>query len=708
MITAPYNFVPLNKEVFYPSWSKQVSHDIPFEDGESGEIDITITAKSPIFIRDHENEELFCQHNGQYYIPSSSIKGMVRNVLEIVSFGEINIDKKLLSKQSSIRDMSNPQEMVGVATGCGFLKQNANDDWFIEDYGKPRTIEYDNTRTKILRLGNQTYTLSTGNNNENMSSKDKYNLIGTNYPIIKIEKSSHDSNINGKTITRPIAISSQTGENAYLVLTGEITNKKHEFVFALSDKKETPITKIEDAIERFQSVYFHSDSVDGNFWKNNYNPEIGIPIFYRKKDDIYDIGLTQLFKLAYPNTIKNSVKQTVNTSKLDLAKTIFGAINKETDSLKGRVYFSHFKTEAHPQIFKENLTITLGGPKPSFYPTYISQNCQNDGKVQNNNYHSLMQDSAMIAGWKRYPIHHNKPNVKSVPQSDTTTTFNPLGIYTQDNIFQEFSFSGKLRYHNLKPQELGAILCALTFHDNEENFYHNIGLAKAHGFGKIKIHIDTNNHQEALKSFEGMMTLWTKEKLQKEWVATEQIKELFSMHYKNTDIDTKLKYLVLDPDNRINQFVDAKNAKGCLPKFSVLSNFTDVPNSLLNEEYFKQLEQKALKDAEVQKEENAFDLAFKSENLQLIENFIKKYPDNKKMEQLQAKILKLEDTQKNNQFSKVNEEAQKSYDGAIAQKDKNKRKQFLQSWIKKWEAEKNNKGSNYILELITKAKLELK
>ena len=78
------------------------------------------------------------------------------------------------------------------------------------------------------------------------------------------------------------------------------------------------------------------------------------------------------------------------------------------------------------------------------------------------------------------------------------------------------------------------------------------------------------------------------------------------------------------------------------------------------------------------------------------------------MEQLQAKILELEDTQKNNQFSKVNEEAQKSYDGAIAQKDKNKRRQFLQSWIKKWEVEKNNKGSNSILELIAKAKLELK
>ena len=114
MITAPYNFVPLNKEIFYPSWSnngKEISHDIPFEDGESGEIDITITAKTPIFIRNHYQEgDEFYKNNDmkiskefchiktldgakQFYIPGSSLKGTIRNVLEIMSFGKIRVDK---------------------------------------------------------------------------------------------------------------------------------------------------------------------------------------------------------------------------------------------------------------------------------------------------------------------------------------------------------------------------------------------------------------------------------------------------------------------------------------------------------------------------------------------------------------------------------------------------------------------------------------
>ncbi len=192
MITAPYNFVPLNKEVFYPSWSEQVSHDIPFEDGESGEIEITITAKSPIFIRDHENSEEFCQHNGEYYIPSTSIKGMVRNVLEIMSFGEMRIDEKKLSQPMTVRDMSNSKELVGVATGCGFLKQDTQGKWFIEDYGQPRTIEYTDTANKTLTIDNKTYTFTTGHNDENMSAQEKYELLGNHYFNITIKTGLED------------------------------------------------------------------------------------------------------------------------------------------------------------------------------------------------------------------------------------------------------------------------------------------------------------------------------------------------------------------------------------------------------------------------------------------------------------------------------------------------------------------------------------
>ena len=139
MITAPYNFVPLNKEVYTPYWADLVSHDIPFEDGESGEIDITITAKSPIFIKDSKNKEEFCNHNGQYYIPSSSIKGMVRNVLEIMSFSKMNF---INDTTYSLRDLKYQKYMDKIKKGisCGWLYKDNEGNFKIEDCGEPYSL----------------------------------------------------------------------------------------------------------------------------------------------------------------------------------------------------------------------------------------------------------------------------------------------------------------------------------------------------------------------------------------------------------------------------------------------------------------------------------------------------------------------------------------------------------------------------------------
>jgi len=49
-INAPYNFVPLSKVIVIPEWAEQVSHDIPFKDGLSGEIGFTLTAHSPLLV----------------------------------------------------------------------------------------------------------------------------------------------------------------------------------------------------------------------------------------------------------------------------------------------------------------------------------------------------------------------------------------------------------------------------------------------------------------------------------------------------------------------------------------------------------------------------------------------------------------------------------------------------------------------------------
>jgi len=702
MITAPFNFVPLSDKVFFPPWAEDVSHDIPFKDGESGEIDITITAKSPIFIRDHENPEEFCSYDGEYYIPSTSVKGMIRSVLEIMSFGKLKLDTKKHTKITSVRDMTNREKLVGTANGCGFLKKDNNDNWIIIDYGKPRTIKYTNQNNKIIQNGNSEINC----NFETAQEKYEENEL---YQIIHITQDSIISNY---------------GEEAYLILTGGIDNKKHEFVFASSDRKDTPITDIEQAVDKFKKVYFESDSIDGNFWKDNYDSDIGIPIFYKKNGNkVTDIGLSQLFKLAYNYTIDDATKQIIEIetkkvenrerkyNKLDLAETIFGAIQEELAednnskkincALKGRVQFSHFKCNSNPEPYKEIYTV-LGSPNPSFYPEYIEQNCQDNGKVQNDRYNTLMDERAKIAGWKRYPLRYGKPKFTTAQEgTDSATRFTPIGTYNRNN-FNEFTFTGKLRYHNLKKVELGALISALTFHNNEDKFYHNIGMGKSLGFGKIKIDTDTSKYQEYLIEYEMMMN----KRLNREWIETEQIRELFIMAYKDLNIDNKLKYLNLDPENKINEFVDKKKNKECLPKVSQMFNIgQNFPKSLLTDEILQEREE--AKKAKEQRDKFVSDLnrALETQNIQILQNFIKKYPNYEKIEDIKSKRDALEQSQQTDRFLKVDEAFKKAYNLLQAKKGNQKQyKKELDKFTKKWSAEKNNKKSPYIIEKIKKLK----
>ena len=66
MIKAPFNFVPLSDKVYFPDWADKISHDVPFEDGLSGTIELKITAQTPIFVRNGHTKEDAEAKNDKY------------------------------------------------------------------------------------------------------------------------------------------------------------------------------------------------------------------------------------------------------------------------------------------------------------------------------------------------------------------------------------------------------------------------------------------------------------------------------------------------------------------------------------------------------------------------------------------------------------------------------------------------------------------
>ncbi len=108
-ISAPYSFVPLNSKVYIPTWHNKVSQDIPFEDGEDGIIEVKWRNVSPLIIRDGETDKEQAAQSmfidlpdgtRRYFIPGSSLKGMLRNVMAIMSFGKFKAYNTHFEKKS--------------------------------------------------------------------------------------------------------------------------------------------------------------------------------------------------------------------------------------------------------------------------------------------------------------------------------------------------------------------------------------------------------------------------------------------------------------------------------------------------------------------------------------------------------------------------------------------------------------------------------
>ena len=151
---SPFNFIEISDKTYNPDWSEQISHDIPFSDGVSGVINLEIKAHTPIFIRNgHTKEDAearnavyrsFSNIENRYFIPATSIKGEVRNILEILSFSKMEVDQRSLFAQ---REWTNTElySIKGNQTEilCGWLRRKG-EDYEIINCGKPYRISHKN------------------------------------------------------------------------------------------------------------------------------------------------------------------------------------------------------------------------------------------------------------------------------------------------------------------------------------------------------------------------------------------------------------------------------------------------------------------------------------------------------------------------------------------------------------------------------------
>lgn len=498
-VGTPYRFVPLSPLVLLPDWAPRVSHDHPFADGVCGELRLTLRCHTPLCVGgsqtksadDKPGEVLFYRApDHQLAIPGTSLKGMLRNVLEIVSFARF---KQVEDQRLGVRDISQSKNfyteaITRVPAKTGWLRF-ADGQWSIVP------CEYSRLHQQLLI---DWLKVGAGRWKATKTAKERYDLIGL-LPPVKFNTEPH------KTKKR-IAIPDAAGRfDGVIVVTGQPGkpfdadkhSKKYEFVFHDPEpgRPSPAALPVDDRVMRgFQHI--HDASVEWRFWRSKLTTgelKRGIPVFFHTDDErkVRSLGLAFMYKLPYAYTLHEAIAHTheahLGGGAPDLPDLLFGRIDEQekdgqrgrggargADSLRGRVAFGLGRLQEDATTQWQGPTV-LSSPKPTFYPAYIRQD--NDRA-----FHQLMESKSQLSGWKRYPVHPAAvapPPPKSGAKSQIKLETVPPGA----------AFQFTLRVHNLRRVELGALLWALDFGGRPE-LRHGLGLGKPFGLGQVSLTLD--------------------------------------------------------------------------------------------------------------------------------------------------------------------------------------------------------------------------
>jgi hypothetical protein len=380
----------------------------------------------------------------------------------------------------------------------------------------------------------------------------------------------------------------------------------------------------------------------------------------------------------YKHKVAFSTKDILPYSKnLDLADCILGTIQKDNQS-KGRLFCSHFKVKntVEPLAMQDNI---LSSPKSSFTPFYLEQKGVNGSAEGLNTY---IVGNQTLRGFKRYPVQaKEKKQVIDPDKIKLISSSQPLPLGT--------TFEGKVRFHNLRKIEIGALLSAITLHNSQDTF-HSLGGLKPFGYGRVSIEITNVNSlkfdkTEYLNAFEAIMRVhspkWgtvmnqlltmaslqpTESKLS--YMPLEDFQEVKNQGLYLQDYYTlagnKIKTSFISTEDDLQKvknlhdtwFEKIKQLKTAID-VAISSNKFEEAVTLLNQvilipkcdiDYFNKLEEIAKKRSSHDKEVailQHFETALQSGNIDVTEHFLKIYPSFHRNEELEERLKKLKANQ---------------------------------------------------------------
>ncbi len=553
--SAPYNFVPLPEVVVtaVDDANDLPDHDRYYPDRHTGYFEMTLTTKSPLYVRcpftraefdlDEQDKDrngrkidnqtryadrikntphfFYTRDPNQPIIPGSSLRGMLRSVLEIVSYGKMQwvTEKNLFFR--TVDDTAVGQHYRRRMTGrveAGFLRRTA-DGYVIKVCHM--------ARVQRNKLSGHFY------EGQEPNKTPRWNGQPCQWMPVWVRLSN-----NGKFVEE-IRYEHQTGwREGRLVITGDVPGKREEFVFLLPADNPEEISVPGDVIERFhdddqitqwQERAFPKDKPEPNCRDRNGTlrrnpPEPGDPVFFlRENGHLTFLGRAQMFRLPYTNRPIDLVPSDLRRPEdVDYAEALFGFVRtrEELEDMKRRDVISEMPKQGDKRrayagrvfvtdaVLEEGQTdywlsdepITpkiLAMPKPTAFQHYLTQQ-EPDDKNRLDHYDSPPPHETVIRGHKRY-WHQGLSTDEGLTLDqirerieDERARLHELETSTQHTQFRPVKpgvrFKFRIHFENLSERELGALCWMLhPLGDPEKTYCHHLGMGKPLGMGAVKL-----------------------------------------------------------------------------------------------------------------------------------------------------------------------------------------------------------------------------
>ncbi len=503
---APYNFVPLPDRVYKPP-GPLPRHGEHSEGHLSGQIEISLRTETWLYTRTgippsqaSDDDLRAFEPNSPYpeffhhgdpkapVVPGSSLRGMLRQLIEVLSDGRLDMARKEPIIYRAVGDTTRfgrfyKGRFVGRAVRGGYLFARDR-AWFIlpaKEHHGASFVRFADERGRKMH--------------PNFPTREQH------YPVWVEPRDPRTEKVP-KHRSEPCPTGWAAGN---LVVTDGLENKHTHPVIYEPDHaaKSLPVPEeLKKLYERDRHDVQRDPKHQGRALKpvewDGKGPLSELPCFYLlDAGKLVFFGATLFFRLPYRRSPRDFIEfqnqDPPDEAKPDLASRMFGTLDAPKGAIKGRVRFEDLMWD--PAEGPEDPFVGIRYPKPLLAPKpaciqhYLVQ--QSDKKEILRHYDDpphheagQQEETTVLRGFKHYWHRKDPDRLEQIVESHLDSSDPDKKRTVIRPVKEGVAFRGRIHFDNLSPEELGALLVAL---DLEPNLRHKLGMARPFGYGSVRI-----------------------------------------------------------------------------------------------------------------------------------------------------------------------------------------------------------------------------